>query len=112
MFTLNNPPIRNNLTSASLLSMLIETDYLNYPPIRNNLSSASLPLSKYFLFQIHTIGNYCANYEHLPTKMKDVCVTSCLTGFKYTHAHGVLQLLKKNVYRLVRPRGMFVSGYI
>ena len=25
--------------------MLIETDYLNYPPIRNNLSSASLPLS-------------------------------------------------------------------
>ena len=44
-FTLNYPPIRNNLTSASLLSMLIETDYLNYPPIRNNLSSASLPLS-------------------------------------------------------------------
>ena len=43
--TLNYPPIRNNLTSASLLSMLIETDYLNYPPIRNNLSSASLPLS-------------------------------------------------------------------
>ena len=37
-------------------------------------------------FQIHTIGNYCANYEHLPSKMKDVCVTSCLTGFKYTHA--------------------------
>ena len=30
-FTLNYPPIRNNLTSASLLSMLIETDYLNYP---------------------------------------------------------------------------------
>ena len=29
--TLNYPPIRNNLTSASLLSMLIETDYLNYP---------------------------------------------------------------------------------
>ena len=27
-FTLNYPPIRNNLTSASLLSMLIETDYL------------------------------------------------------------------------------------
>ena len=44
-FTLNYPPIRNNLTSASLLSMLIETDYLNYPPIRNNLSSTSLPLS-------------------------------------------------------------------
>ena len=44
-FTLNYPLIRNNLTSASLLSMLIETDYLNYPPIRNNLSSASLPLS-------------------------------------------------------------------
>ena len=44
-FTLNYPPIRNNLTSASLLSMLIETDYLNYPSIRNNLSSASLPLS-------------------------------------------------------------------
>ena len=42
---LNYPPIRNNLTSASLLSMLIETDYLNYPPIRNNLSSTSLPLS-------------------------------------------------------------------
>ena len=42
-FTLNYPPIRNNLTSASLLSMLIETDYLNYPAIRNNLSSASLP---------------------------------------------------------------------
>ena len=41
-FTLNYPPIRNNLTSASLLSMLIETDYLNYPPIRNNLTSASL----------------------------------------------------------------------
>ena len=30
-FTLNYPPIRNNLTAASLLSMLIETDYLNYP---------------------------------------------------------------------------------
>ena len=44
-FTLNYPPIRNNLTSASLLSMLIETDYLNYPPIGNNLTSASLPLS-------------------------------------------------------------------
>ena len=44
-FTLNYPPIRNNLTSASLLSILIETDYLNYPPIRNNLSSTSLPLS-------------------------------------------------------------------
>ena len=42
---LNYPPIRNNLTSASLLSMLIETDYLNYPPIRNNLSSTSLSLS-------------------------------------------------------------------
>ena len=41
-FTLNYPPIRNNLTSVSLLSMLIETDYLNYPPIRNNLTSASL----------------------------------------------------------------------
>ena len=41
-FTLNYPPIRSNLTSASLLSMLIETDYLNYPPIRNNLTSASL----------------------------------------------------------------------
>ena len=41
-FTLNYPPIRNNLTSASLLSMLIETDYLNYPPIRNNLTSVSL----------------------------------------------------------------------
>ena len=41
-FTLNYPPIRNNLTSASLLSMLIETDYLNYPPIRNNLTYASL----------------------------------------------------------------------
>ena len=41
-FTLNYPPIRNNLTSASLLSMLIETDYLNYPPIRNNLISAGL----------------------------------------------------------------------
>ena len=41
-FTLNYPPIRNNLTSASLLSRLIETDYLNYPPIRNNLTSASL----------------------------------------------------------------------
>ena len=41
-FTLNYPPIRNNLTSASLLSMLIETDYLNYPPIRYNLTSASL----------------------------------------------------------------------
>ena len=41
-FTLNYPPIRNILTSASLLSMLIETDYLNYPPIRNNLTSASL----------------------------------------------------------------------
>ena len=41
-FTLNYPPIRNNLTSASLLSMLIETDFLNYPPIRNNLTSASL----------------------------------------------------------------------
>ena len=41
-FTLNYPPIRNNLTSASLLSVLIETDYLNYPPIRNNLTSASL----------------------------------------------------------------------
>ena len=41
-FTLNYPPIRNNHTSASLLSMLIETDYLNYPPIRNNLTSASL----------------------------------------------------------------------
>ena len=44
-FTLNYPPIRNNLTSASLLSTLIETDYLNYLPIRNNLSSTSLPLS-------------------------------------------------------------------
>ena len=33
-FTLNYPPIRNNLTSASQLSMLIETDYQNYPPIR------------------------------------------------------------------------------
>ena len=44
-FTLNYPPIRNNLTSASLLSMLIETDYLNYPLIRNNLSFTSLPLS-------------------------------------------------------------------
>ena len=42
---LNCSPIRNNLTSASLLSMLIETDYLNYSPIRNNLSSAILPLS-------------------------------------------------------------------
>ena len=31
IFTLNYPPIRNNLTSASLLWMLIETDYLNYP---------------------------------------------------------------------------------
>ena len=41
-FTLNYPPIRNNLTSASLLSMLFETDYLNYPPIRNNLTSISL----------------------------------------------------------------------
>ena len=41
-FTLNYPPIRNNLTSASLLSLLIETDYLNYPPIKNNLTSASL----------------------------------------------------------------------
>ena len=41
-FTLNYPPIRNNLTSASLLSMLIETDYLNYPPIRNNLSAIVL----------------------------------------------------------------------
>ena len=41
-FTLNYPPIRNNLTSASLLSILIETDYLNYLPIRNNLTSASL----------------------------------------------------------------------
>ena len=41
-FTLNYPPIRNNLTSASLLSVLIDTDYLNYPPIRNNLTSASL----------------------------------------------------------------------
>ena len=41
-FTLNYPPIRNNLTSASLLSMLIETDYLNYSPIRNNITSASL----------------------------------------------------------------------
>ena len=41
-FTLNYPPIRNNLTSASLLSMLIETDYLNYPPIRNNLTSTCL----------------------------------------------------------------------
>ena len=41
-FTLNYQPIRNNLTSASLLSMLIETDYLNYPPIRNNFTSASL----------------------------------------------------------------------
>ena len=41
-FTLNYPPIRNNFTSASLLSTLIETDYLNYPPIRNNLTSASL----------------------------------------------------------------------
>ena len=40
-FTLNYPPIRNNLTSASLLSMLIETDYLNYPPIRINLTSAT-----------------------------------------------------------------------
>ena len=33
-FTLNYPPIRNNLTYASLLSMLIETDYLNYPSIQ------------------------------------------------------------------------------
>ena len=41
-FTLNYPPIRKNLTCASLLSILIETDYLNYPPIRNNLTSASL----------------------------------------------------------------------
>ena len=41
-FTLNYPPIRNNLTSAILLYMFIETDYLNYPPIRNNLTSASL----------------------------------------------------------------------
>ena len=41
-FTLNYPPIRNNLTSASLLSMLIQTDDLNYPPIRNNLTSTSL----------------------------------------------------------------------
>ena len=40
-FTLNYPPIRNNLTSASLLSMLIETDYRNYPPIRINLTSAT-----------------------------------------------------------------------
>ena len=40
-FTLNYPPIRNILTSASLLSMLIETDYLNYPPIRINLTSAT-----------------------------------------------------------------------
>ena len=40
-FTLNCPPIRNNLTSASLLSMLIETDYLNDPPIRINLTSAT-----------------------------------------------------------------------
>ena len=40
-FTVNYPPIRNNLTSASLLSMLIETDYLNYPPIRINLTSAT-----------------------------------------------------------------------
>ena len=44
-FTLNYPPIRNNVTSASLLSKLIEMDYLNYPPIRNNLSSARMPLS-------------------------------------------------------------------
>ena len=41
-FTLNYPPNRNKLTSASLLSMLSETDYLNYPPIRYNLTSASL----------------------------------------------------------------------
>ena len=41
-FALNYPPIRNNLTSASLLSILIEMDYLNYPPIRNNHTSASL----------------------------------------------------------------------
>ena len=40
-FTLNYPPIRNNLTSASLLSMLIDTDHLNYPPIRINLTSAT-----------------------------------------------------------------------
>ena len=40
-FTLNCPPIRNNHTSANLLSMLIETDYLNYQPIRINLTSAT-----------------------------------------------------------------------
>ena len=54
-FTLNYPPIRINLTSASLLSILIETDYLTYPPIRNNLTSASL-LSRIIEMDYNLLG--------------------------------------------------------
>ena len=64
-FTLNYPPIRNNLTSASLLSMLIETDYLNYPLIRNNLTSASL-LSMIIEMDYNLVGYESQDRAALP----------------------------------------------
>ena len=54
-FTLNYPPIRNIQTSASLLSMLIETDYLNYPPIRINLTSATHRTTDCFDYRLLTM---------------------------------------------------------
>ena len=69
-FTLNYPPIRNNITSASLLSMLIETDYLNYPPIRNNLTSASL-LSMIIEMDYNLLGRKA---PAMP------CLATCVSG--------------------------------
>ena len=66
-FTLNYQPIRNNLTSASLLSMLIETDYLNYPPIRNNLTSASM-LSMIIEMDYNSVGYESHDRAALPLR--------------------------------------------
>ena len=67
-FTLNYPPIRNNLTSAILLSMFIETDYLNYPPIRNNLTSASL-LSMISEMDFNLVGYESHDRAALPCRI-------------------------------------------
>ena len=32
------------------------------------------------LFHLHTISNKCAKYEHLPSKVEEVRVTSCKTS--------------------------------
>ena len=68
-FTLNYPPIRNNLTSVSLLSMLIETDYLNYPPIRNNLTSACL-LSMIIEMDYNLLG---MKARTVPRRRAEIC---------------------------------------